>query len=695
MKSIKTIKSKILIIALTSILGLLLLFSFNLYTNYLTKEANKRNEELTEAVAASKDIRVEILEDGSFERHYSQAPHTSTAGTVLKNITDVQEKTRELGKQFSEHEEIFQSFTLVDTSINEYKKQFQSLNIINDKIGYNTTNGLRGEISIAASEVEKLLQQTGQTQLLNEFQQIRGTENSYISTKSDTVYTQYITFSNQFQSKIKNDATIFSAYTSYNTLFSDLVVSVREAQKTFESLENRSKKIGTAIKEVEKSVTAEQETIQQQLTEQSNRLTTILMIISSVIIILLLTIGYILMKTIQRSINTLKRGAEKIGAGDLNHRVDIYTEDEIGELTVTFNEMANQMQQTFLKVLTTADQLNSSSQHLAAISEETSAQSHEVNTAVKQVAVGAYDQTTQIEESNQIMNSVITAIADTKALSCDIHNVAEITEKKGQEGLETVLTLEATSNQFIELSNHLTSQVKIAANNSNSITNIVNTIQEIAANTDLLALNAAIESARAGEAGRSFAVVADEVRKLSEKTKNEALSIQSLVTAMNSQMNSLLIDSEKFSEYKTIQSQSVESTKAAFENIVQYVSQITDKIDNIQTAIEGIHSSNTALTEKMGEIHVISEHSASVAEEVSASSENQLTAISQVSEAATQLSYIANELQSAISFFSLDNHHSFSHAEDGTPLDELDIEEHANLHEDSEDYSKDKEKQIS
>ena len=103
MKSIKTIKSKILIIVLTSILGLLLLFSFNLYTNYLTKEANKRNEELTEAVAASKDIRVEILEDGSFERHYSQAPHTSTAGTVLKNITDVQEKTRELGKQFSEH----------------------------------------------------------------------------------------------------------------------------------------------------------------------------------------------------------------------------------------------------------------------------------------------------------------------------------------------------------------------------------------------------------------------------------------------------------------------------------------------------------------------------------------------------------------------------------------------------------------
>lgn len=695
MRSIKTIKSKILIILLTSIAGLFLFFSFNLYSNYLTKESNKQNEELTEAVTTIKEIRIKMLEDRSIEQGYARNPHKSTAETVLKNISELQEETTELGKQFSNHEEIFKSITSVDTAINDYKEQFNSLMSLNDKIGYSSAEGLRGEISVAGSEVEKLIRQSDQTQLYNEFKEIRGIENSYISTKNSTVYTQYIAFSQAFQPKVNNDSSISSAFSNYNNLFKNFVSSVREIEQASKALDNNTKNIGKAVKKVEKSISAEQKAIQKQLTEQNQQLTTILFIISSIIIFVLLAIGYILMKTIQKSINTLKHGAEKIGAGDLNHRVEIYTDDEIGELTVTFNEMANQMQLTFLKVLTTADQLNSSSQHLAAISEETSAQSHEVNTAVKQVAVGAYEQTMQIEESNHIMKSVIDAISDTKALSCDIHKVAEITEKKGHEGLETILTLESTSNQFIELSNHLTSQVKVAADNSNSITSIVNTIQEIAANTDLLALNAAIESARAGEAGRSFAVVADEVRKLSEKTKNEALSIQYLVSAMNSQMTSLLIDSEKFNEYKTIQSHSVESTKAAFENIVQYVSQITDKIANIQTAIEGVHTSNASLTGKMREIHVISEHSASVAEEVSASSENQLTAISQVSEAATQLSFIAIELQSAISFFDLDEQHASLLAVDDAQADELETDEHFNVSGNGEDYSENQEKKIS
>ena len=289
-----------------------------------------------------------------------------------------------------------------------------------------------------------------------------------------------------------------------------------------------------------------------------------------------------------------------------------------------------------------------------------------MNTAVKQVAVGASEQSEQIEDGNHVMASVEEAIRNTETISKDIFKEAALTEKQGQDGLQIIHTLSLTSEQFLELANHLTAQVQQAADKSNSISNIVNTIQEIAENTNLLALNAAIESARAGEAGKSFSVVAAEVRKLSEKTKSEALNIQELITAMNKQMEQLLHDSKKFNEYKSIQTESVESTKQSFESIVSHVSHITRKISVVEDSIQDVTASNQSLADKFKGIYLISEHSASIAEEVSASSENQLNAIAQVSDAASELSYIASDLQSSISSFQLGDaaNHPMEHVSD-------------------------------
>lgn len=656
----KSIKAKIIFQLLMTTIGLIILLSFNIISSNIQKDAKSEEEKLSEAVIASKDIKYNMAQTRKYEQQFLRNPKKAGADLVLQNAIRVKTQSQELKKENKDLGSIVKHFDRIDESATAYIDNFNILAGLYEKIGYSPTSGLRGEMDKAATEVSKLLQEENRGDWLEQFHLMRLLEKQYVATKDEKIYYEYTKVARKLEDEIRqsineNDPLITS-YGTYIQSMLNTVSTYRQTSRIMVIFDESARTIEKSVTDVEKEITNQKALLNQELLANTSGINKMILLTSIGLITLLITIGIILLKSILHSIHSLKLGAERIGHGELGYRVAIKSsKDEMSSLAMTFNEMAEKMQTALKKVLHSADQLNSSSQHLAAISEETSAQSNEVTLAVKQVAIGASEQTTKLEDSKHIMSKVSESIEETHAISEDIAVEAKKTEIEGQEGLKTIFSLQQTSDQFLSLANHLTIQVQSAANQASSISSIVSTIQEIAENTDLLALNAAIESARAGEAGRGFAVVANEVRKLAERSKNEAQNIQMLINNMNIQMESLQLEAEKFNEYRNTQSQSVRSTKNAFENIVNHVSGISAKIIGIQSAIKEVQDSNRTLFHKMNEIYEISEQSAGAAEEVSASSESQLMAISQVNEAAFELSNIANELHSVINQFNLED----------------------------------------
>ncbi|WP_108671326.1 methyl-accepting chemotaxis protein [Peribacillus acanthi] len=655
----KTIKAKIGFILFMSTFGLLILLTFNLLSSNIQQDVKKEEDRLSLAVIDSKEIKYNMAQTRKYETQFLRIPNQGGAKKIEKTISNVQIQSQSLMKNNKDNADIVKQSKKIEENAKEYSDSFKKLFGFYEKVGFTPTSGLRGTIDQAGSELEGLLQGSGNQSWSERYKTIRVLEKQYLSTKEEKVYSEFTKSVNELKDEIKvalpADSTFSSKFDTYSTSMHEAATTYRESSRLMVVFDENAKSIEKAVSDVESGVIKQKAVINEDLQKQNAKLGTILLVISVILVLILISIGLLVMKTINSSISSLKHGAERIGSGELGYRVNDTKKDEMSALAHTFNDMAEKVQDALKKVLNSADQLNSSSQHLAAISEETSAQSNEVNLAVKQVAIGASDQAEQLEDSKQIMNNVSSAIQETQTISEDIALEAERTQDEGREGLKTIIILQDTSEQFLSLANHLTAQVQQASDQSRSISSIVSTIQEIAENTDLLALNAAIESARAGEAGRGFSVVAKEVRKLAERSKMEAQNIQKLVDTMNSQMLSLKQEAVKFNEYKTKQSESVSSTKSAFENIVNHIEGINVKLNGIQNAIGHVQSSNGTLFNKMNDIYRISEQSAGVAEEVSASSENQLMAISQVNEAASELSYIASDLQSVISQFNLED----------------------------------------
>jgi len=334
-----------------------------------------------------------------------------------------------------------------------------------------------------------------------------------------------------------------------------------------------------------------------------------------------LILGYLLLQEISRPLLILIESAKKLAQGDLSTRVPITVEDEVGQVSVAFNQMAESLQGLIGQLQWTGIQLTTSSTQIAAAAKEQESAVVEQEATTKQIAVTAKEITSTAKDYARTMSEISTTAEETSALAT--------------RGKDSLSKMESIMQQMVDASQNIASKLAVLSEKAGTITSVITTIAKVADQTNLLSLNAAIEAEKAGEHGRSFAVIAREIRRLADQTANATVDIEKMVNEIVSAVSAGVMGVDKFSEEIHTGVNHVAEVGGQLSQIIEQVQLLTESFETVNQGMQAQSIGAEQINESINQL--------------SESAQQTTVSIRQFHNAIEQLNNAAQEMQLAVS----------------------------------------------